>query len=96
MIGYLDKVIRPLALVLLEMSGYVKTFKVEDGDRDRKDKLMSLCINDDKLFKKYKTVWTKIEVMLNIKLNALLVYDDRYIKTEMRAYGDNVCANVRG
>ena len=96
MIRYLDKVIRPLALVLLEMSGYVKTFKVEDGDTDRNDKLMSLSINDDKLFKKYKTVWTKIEVMLNIKLNALLVYDDRYIKTKMRAYGDKACANFRG
>ena len=28
LIGYLDKVIRPLVLILHEMSGYVKTFKV--------------------------------------------------------------------
>ena len=28
LIGYLDKVIRPLALLLPKMSGYVKTFKV--------------------------------------------------------------------
>ena len=32
----------------------------------------------------YEAIWTKIE------LNALAVYDDRYIKTKIRAYGDKV------
>ena len=32
LIGYLDKVIWPLILILSKMSGYVKTFKVTDGD----------------------------------------------------------------
>ena len=32
LIGYLDKVIRPLVLMLLNMSGYDNTFKVKDGD----------------------------------------------------------------
>ena len=31
LIGYLDKVIRPLVLILPRMSGYVKIFKVKDG-----------------------------------------------------------------
>ena len=30
LIGCLDRVIRPLVLILLKMSGYVKTFKVKD------------------------------------------------------------------
>ena len=30
LIGHLDKVIRPLVLVLPKMSGYVMTFKVKD------------------------------------------------------------------
>ena len=30
LIGYLDKDIRPLGLIMPKMSGYVKTFKVED------------------------------------------------------------------
>ena len=34
---------------------------------------MSLCIDDDNLLEKYKTIWTKIEGLQNIKLNALLV-----------------------
>ena len=40
MIGYLYKVIRLLVLMLPEMSGYVKTIKVKDGDEDKKNQLM--------------------------------------------------------
>ena len=53
-----------------KMSGYVKTFK------------MSFCTDDEKLLQKYKAIWTKIEDLKNIELNALPVYDDRYIKTK--------------
>ena len=38
LIGYLDKVIRPLALILPKMNGYVKTFKVTAGDKDKNNK----------------------------------------------------------
>ena len=60
-IGYLDKVIRPIVLILPKISGYVKIFKVKDGDKDKNNKLMSFRVNDENLFKKYKTIWTKIE-----------------------------------
>ena len=63
-----------------KMSGYVKTFKVKDGDNDKK-KLISFRINDEKLLENYKAIWTKIKSLKNIKLNASPVYDDRYIKT---------------
>ena len=33
-IGNLDKTVRPLVLIMRKMSGYVKTFKVKDGDKD--------------------------------------------------------------
>ena len=33
---------------------------------------------------------------LNFKLNPLPVYDDRYIKTKIRKYGDKVSINFRG
>ena len=51
---------------------------------------MSFCINDEKLLEKYKTIWTKTEDLRNIELNTLPVYDDRYIKTKIRTYGDKV------
>ena len=32
------------------------------------------------LFKKYKTIWIKIEDLQNVELDALSVFDDRYKK----------------
>ena len=37
---------------------------------------MSFHMDDEKLLEKYKTIWTKIEDLKNIELNALPVYDD--------------------
>ena len=56
LIGYLDKTIRPLVLIMPKMSGYLKTFKVRKG----KNKLMFFRIDDEKLLEKYKAIWTKI------------------------------------
>ena len=39
------------------MSGYIKTFKVKEGN----NKLMSFCIDDEKILEKYKAIWNKIE-----------------------------------
>ena len=33
---------------------------------------------------------TKIDVLGNTELNALSVYDDRYIKTKTKTFGDKV------
>ena len=64
------------------MTGYIKTFKDKGGDKNKNNKLMSLIIDDGKLLKKYKTIWTKIEDLQNIDLEALPAYDGRYIKTK--------------
>ena len=82
-----DKAIRPLVLIVPKMAGYVKMFKVKDEDNYKNNKLMSFRVEMRKLLEKHKTIWTKTEDLKNIKLNALLVYDDRYIKTEIRTYG---------
>ena len=42
---------------------------------------MSFHRDDEKLLEKYKAIWIKIEDFKNNKLNALPIYDDRYIKT---------------
>ena len=62
------------------MSGYVKTFKVKEGEKDETDKLMSFHKEDEKMLEKYTAIWAKIEDLKNIELNTLPVYDDRYIK----------------
>ena len=43
------------------MSGYVKTFKVKDGEKSEINKLMSFHIDHQKLLEKYQAIWTKIE-----------------------------------
>ena len=54
LIRHLDDVKRPLVLILPKMSGFVKTVKNEAGDKDKhkNNKLMSFCIDDDKLLEK--------------------------------------------
>ena len=66
------------------MSGYVKTFRVKEENKDKSNKLMPFCVDDEKSLKKYKAILTKIEDLENIELNALPVYDGRYIKTKTR------------
>ena len=44
----------------------------------------------------YKTIQTQIKDLQNIEFIALPVYDDRYIKTKIRTYGDEVYTNFRG
>ena len=48
MIGYLDKDIRPLVLIMPKISAYVKTFKVKDGDKDKIIKLTLFRIGEAK------------------------------------------------
>ena len=76
------------------MKGYVKAFK--DGDKDKNNKLMSFCIDDEKLLEKHEAIWTKIEDLKNLELHALPVYDDKCIKTKIRKYGHKVYTNFRG
>ena len=75
MIGYLDKAIRQLVLIMPKVIGYVQTFKVKDGDKNKKNKMMYLPVNDEKVSEKYKSIWTKIEDLKNTEFNALTFYD---------------------
>ena len=49
-----------------------------------------------KAFRKHKTFWIKIENLSNNELNSLQVYDDRYIKTKIKTYGDKAYTNFPG
>ena len=78
LVRYLNDFIRTLVLVLPKMSAYDNTFK--DKDENNYNKLMSFCIEDDKLLRKYRTIWTKIEDLQSTEINTLLVYNDTYIE----------------
>ena len=93
LIEYLDKVIRPLVLILPKISRYVKTFKDRGENKNENNKLMFLCIDGGKLLEKYKTIWIKIEDLKYVELDALPFYKSRYIKTKIRTYGNKVFTN---
>ena len=61
MIGYSDKAIRPLILIMPKMSAYVKKFKVKDGDKNKNNKLISFCIDDEKLLERSENFWSRSE-----------------------------------
>ena len=69
------------------MSEYVKTFKVKDWDKYKKNKLMPSQRDDEKLLEKYKAIWSKIEEIENIELSPLPVYNERHVKTKK----NNIC-----
>ena len=43
------------------MSGYVKKFKVKDGDKNKNNKLISFCIDDEKLLERSENFWSRSE-----------------------------------
>ena len=82
-------------MIIPKISGYIKTFKVKEVDKDKSNKLMFFCIDNEKLLEKYKTILTKVENLKNIELHALPVYNDRYIKIKIKPYNDKVYTNFR-
>ena len=78
------------------MSRYVKTFNVKNED-EYKNKKWCLSVKMTSSYQKdIKLLRLKLKTLKNIELNALPVYNDRYIKTKVRAYGDNVYTIFRG
>ena len=60
-----------------------KNFMVQKKKKKKKKKMECWC-------------WTKIEDLKNIALDALPVYNDRYIKIKVRTYDDKVYTNFHG
>ena len=69
-IGYKeDDIVKPLCIILPQMSGYIKYF--ENGGKD-----MSFVIKDDDVLAKYNEISNKIKRTLNIKLHSMPVYSE--------------------
>ena len=88
-IGYNDNdVIKPLYLELSQMTGHINKF-------DKNTITMSLKVKDKKLFKNYNKIWKKIEKLMNTNFNTKPTYgdDDKYIKTKIKTYKNNITTN---
>ena len=68
----------------------LRHLKLKMEIKDKNNKLMFFGIDDDEEVERYKIIWTKIEELQFFELNALPVYDDRYIENKIRTDGDKV------
>ena len=87
-IGYKeDEIVKPLCIILPQMSGYIKCFK--NGGRN-----MSFVIKDDDVLDKYNEIWNKIKKTLNMKYLSMLFYDEKYIKAKVKEFNGAIKTNV--
>ena len=61
------------------MSGYIKY--VDNGWKN-----MSFLIEDDSILVKYNDIWNKIKNRLNMKFHSKPDYNEKYLKTKVKAY----------
>ena len=68
-IAYLKgKIVKPLCIILPQMSGYIKYF--ENGGKN-----MSFLIKDDKVWDKYDQIWKVFKDILGINFHSEPVYE---------------------
>ena len=81
-IGYVNEdIIKPLCIILHQMSGYIKYF--DDGGKN-----MSLKIENKDIYSEYSDIWNKIKKLLNVKFNSLPIHNEEYIKTKAKIFND--------
>ena len=82
-IGHNDEdKIRPLYIILSQMSGYIKYFENDS-------KSMLFKIKDEDVYLKYNEIWNKIKSILNVKLHSQPIYDEKYIKTKVKTFSSD-------
>ena len=84
-IGYShdDGVIKPLCVILPQMSGYINYF-------ENSGKNMSFKIEDEDVYLKYNEIWNKIKSIINVKFHSQPIYDDKYIKNKVKAFNNSI------
>ena len=89
-IGYQeDEIVKPLCIILPQMSRYIKYF--EYGGMN-----MSFLIKDGEVWEKYKQIWNLIKNKLGIRFHSLLVHDKKYLKTKLKEYNGVIKTNFLG
>ena len=78
--GYLNNdVIKPLCVILPQMSGYIKYF-------DNGGKNMSFVTDDKEVYEKYDEIWNVVKSLLNLKFAVSPIRDDKYISAKLKIF----------
>ena len=89
-IGYKeDEIVKPLCIVLPQMSGYIKYF--ENGGKN-----IFFVIKNDNVLDKYNEIWDNIKGELNTKFDSMTAYDEKYIKAKVREFNGVSKTNFLG
>ena len=64
-------------------SAYVKSY-------DGQTKLMYFLIEDDDLLEKFNTIWDKISTDVKKEFDRVPLYNEAFLKTKIKSYGDKV------
>ena len=89
-IGYQKgKIVRPLCIILPQMSGYIKYFEYGSPN-------MSFFIKDDEVWEKYKQIWDVIKNKLGIKFHSEPIYEQKYLKAKVREFDGVIKTNFLG
>ena len=90
LIDYVEgKIVKPLCIILPQMSGYIKYF--ENGNKN-----MSFLIKDDEVWEKYNKIWDVNKDKLGIKFHSEPVYEYKYLKAKLREFDGVIKTNVLG
>ena len=89
-IGYQKgEIVKPLCIILPQMSGYIKYFK--NGSKN-----MSFLIKDDELWNKYDKICEVIKDKLGVIFYSEPVYEYKYLKAKVRAFDEIIRTNILG
>ena len=83
------KIIKPLCIILPQMSGYIKYF--ENGSKH-----MSFLMKDDEVWEKCDKIWDLIKNKGNIKFHSMPVSDKTYLKAKVREFDGKIKTNFLG
>ena len=79
-IGYQeDEIVKPLCIILTQMSWYIKYFENEG-------KNMSFFVKDEEVGENYEQILDVIKNKLGTKFHSKPVYDETYIETKVREF----------
>ena len=84
-----DEIVKPLCIILPQMNSYIKYF-------DNGAKNMSLSIKNDEVWQKYEDIWDIIKNMLNIKFHSQPIYENKYLKSQVREFNGSIKTNFLG
>ena len=82
-----NDVIKPLCVILPQMSGYIKYF-------DNGGKNMSFVTDDKEVCKKYNEIWNIVKRLLKLEFTASPIRDDKYILAKLKTFKKKKSNNI--